>query len=68
MFFTIEHTVYKNTETTENVHSFVFQGIKTIDLIQSFFLSISGVQDTTLEVLLKVIIEHLLLKLKSDNF
>ena len=42
----------------------IFQGIKTIYLIWSTFLSILCDQDTTLKVLLKVIKENLRLKLE----
>ena len=53
-------------ETTENFHKLFFGGIKTIYLISNTFLSIVCDRDTTLKVLLKVIKEHLLLKLESD--
>ena len=44
----------------------IFQGIKTIYLISGTFLGILCVQNTILEVLLKVISEHLLLLLERD--
>ena len=49
----------------ENFHKLNSQGIKTIDLILSTFLGILCVQDTTLNLLLKVVNEHLLLLLES---
>ena len=53
-------------ETAENFQKLIFLGIKSIYLISSTFLSILCVQDKTLKVLLKVIKEHLLLKLETD--
>ena len=50
----------------ENFQKLIFWGIKSIYLISSTFLSILCVQDKTLKVLLKVIKEHLLLKLEID--
>ena len=50
----------------ESTFKHVFQETKTIYLISSTFLDILYVQKTILEVLLKVINEHLLLLLKSD--
>ena len=50
----------------ESTFKHVFQETKTIYLISSTFLDILCVQKTILEVLLKVINEHLLLLLKSD--
>ena len=44
----------------------MFRGIKSIYLISSTFLSTSGVQDKTRKVLLKVVKEHLLLKIEID--
>ena len=50
----------------ENFQKLNFQGIKSIYLISSTFLSILCVQDKTRTVLIKVIKEHLLLKLEID--
>ena len=50
----------------ENFHKLIFWGIKTIYLISSTFLGILWIQNTILEVVLKVINEHLLLLLESD--
>ena len=50
----------------ENFPKLSFRGIKSIHLISSTFPSILYVQDKTLKVLLKVIMEHLLLKLEID--
>ena len=53
-YFTIEHTVFENTETAGNFHKTIFRDIKTIYLVSSTFLRILCVQDTTHKVLLKV--------------
>ena len=58
--------IFENPETTENFHKPIFRGIKTSYLISSSFLGILCVQNTFLEVLLKVINKHLLLLLESD--
>ena len=58
--------MFENLETTENFQKLIFQGIKSIYLISSTFLSILCVHDKTLKVLLKVIKKHLLLKLEID--
>ena len=54
----------KARKPRENFYTLIFQGIKTIYLIWSTFLSILCDQDTTLKVLLKVIKENLRLKLE----
>ena len=46
--FAIEHI--RKPETTENFHKLIFQGIETIYLIWSFFLSILCDQDLTFKV------------------
>ena len=48
-------SIFKNPETTEIFHKLNFQGIETIYLISSTFLSILCVHDKTFKVLLKVI-------------
>ena len=58
--------MFENSETTENFQKLIFWGIKSNFLISSTLLSILCVQDKTLKVLLKVIKEHLLLKLEID--
>ena len=58
--------MFENSETTENFQKLIFCGIKSNCLISSTLLSILCVQDKTLKVLLKVIKEHLLLKLEID--
>ena len=55
-------------ETTENFCRIIFQGIKTIYLIWSTFLSILCGQDLTFKVLLKVIKDNLPFKLESSFF
>ena len=60
--FAIEH-ILENTETTENFHKLIFQGIKTIYLILTTFLRVLYVQKTIYKALLQVINEHLLLLL-----
>ena len=50
------------------IYQLIFQGIKTIYLISSTFLSILCDQDLTLKVLLKVIKDNLPWKLKSSIF
>ena len=50
----------------ENFQKLIFWGIKASYMISSTLLSILCVQDKTLKVLLKVIKEHLLLKLEID--
>ena len=57
--------MFENPETTENFHKLISRGTKTIYLILSTFLGILCVQGTTLNLLLKVINEHLLLLLES---
>ena len=52
-------------ETTENFHKPIFQGIKTIHLISSIFLSILCDQDTILKMFLEVINEYLPRKLEN---
>ena len=61
----LPYSIFEDPETTENFHKLFFGGIKTIYLISNTFLSILCDRDT-LKVLLKVIKEHLLLKLESD--
>ena len=62
-FFAKEH-IHKPGNHGKNFYMLIFQGIKTIYLIWSTFLSILCDQDTTLKVLLKVIKENLRLKLE----
>ena len=50
----------------ENFQKLIFQGVKSIYLISSIFLSIFCVHDKTLKVLLIVIKKHLLLSLEID--
>ena len=64
-FFAIEH-IRKPNETTESFQKLIFRGVKSNYLNSSTFLSILCVEDKTLKVLLKVIKEHLLLKLEID--
>ena len=52
----------------ENFHKLIFQGIKTIYLIWSTFLSILCDQDLTFKVSLKVIKENLLFKLEGSFY
>ena len=52
-FFAIEYI--QKPESTENFYKLIVQGIKNIYLISTAFLSILGVQNTTLKVLLEVI-------------
>ena len=47
--------MFENLETTENFQKLIFQGIKSIYLISSTFLSILCVNDKNLKVMLKVI-------------
>ena len=61
-FFAI--TIFENPEYTENFHKHVFRGTKTIYLISSTFQDIFWVQDTSFNVLLKVINDYILLKLE----
>ena len=65
-FFFLPYSLFENRETTENFNKLIFRGIKTICLISSTFLGILCVENVILEVLLKVINEHLLLLLESD--
>ena len=65
-FCFLPQSIFENPETTENFQNLIFRDIKSIFLICSPFLGISCVQNTILEVLLKVINEHLLLLLESD--
>ena len=53
-------------ETMVNLQKLIFQGIKTIYLVTNIFLSILCDHNITLKLLLKVIKEHLVLKLESD--
>ena len=55
-------------ETTKSFQKLTLQGIKTICLISSTFLSILCDQDTTLNVLLEVVNENLPLKLAGSFF
>ena len=50
----------------KNFQKLIFWGIKASYLILSTLLGILCVQDKTLKVLLKVVKEHLLLKLEID--
>ena len=50
----------------KNFQKLIFWGIKASYLILSTLLDILRVQDKTLKVLLKVVKEHLLLKLEID--
>ena len=59
-------SIFENPEAMENFQKLSFWGIKSNNLISSTLLSILCVQDKTLKVLLKVIKEHLLLKLEID--
>ena len=54
----------KTRKPRKNLYMLIFQGITTIYLIWSTFLSNLCDQDTTLKVLLKVIKENLPLKLE----
>ena len=56
-------SIFENPETTENFQKLIFRGIKVSYLILSALLGILCVQDKSLKVLLKVVKEHLLLKL-----
>ena len=62
----LPYSIFENLETTENFLKLIFRGIKSIYLISRTFLSILCVQDKTLKLLLKVVKEHLLLKLEID--
>ena len=65
-FFATEHI--RKPGTTDNFQKLIFRGVKSIYLISSAVLGILCIQDKTLHVLLKVIKEHLLLKLEIDFF
>ena len=56
----------ENPETTENFQKLIFRGIKASYVILSTLLDILCVQDKNLKMLLKVVKEHLLLKLEID--
>ena len=60
--------MFKNPETPEKLYKLVFQGIKTIFLTWSTFLSILCGQNLTAKVLLKVIKENLPLKFEGSFF
>ena len=58
--------IFENLEITENFQRLIFRGIKASYLILSTLLGILCIQNKTLKVLLKVVKEHLLLKLEID--